>query len=566
MLLNKSLSDLMIRFESISVFVTDDHFHLQTINNTALESFSESQIEEIVSVFRRSSNYFCVLLYQCEVEVLKQEHSYIFLVHSKKDLCKLYRELEQAEIEQYEFNEIMNASFDGIVIADATGTILFQNKAYEQFTGKPREFFIGKRVQDFEDKLIDNSLTPLIVKEEKPLSIIQTFFSTGKKALISGVPIRNKKGEIYKVVANTRDLTTLNNLEKEIQELKRKNAIIKNEKERAKHGSNPTDTLVAQDQKMKEVIERALRVAQVDSTVLIQGESGAGKEGIVKLIHQSSNRKNKPLIQINCGAIPEQLLESELFGYESGAFTGASNKGKPGLFESANGGTIFLDEIGEMPLYLQVKLLRVLQEFEITRIGGVKPIKVNVRVITATNRNLEEMVSLGTFREDLYYRLKIIPIFIPPLRDRKDDIIPLIYHFLFQIKNKYGIERVFSQEALENFHQYHWPGNVRELQNMVERFSLMVNKSVIDITDIKNEMESFDNIELQKTTERVKEELIEDDLNERIEIRPLKEKLEEYEKMIIQQALGEFSSIRKAAKALKVDQSTLVRKKQKYSL
>jgi len=559
---SKLLNTYMTRFSSVGIFITGDDFTIQEVNHTARKVFTEHQLEEIVAVFNKGSKYFCVCSLKVEVEVIKEEDVYIFLLQPKEDVYKLYKELEQAAINRYEINQIMNSSFDGIVITSPDGTILYQNPAYEQFTGKPVDYFIGKKVQDFEDGLIDESLTPKIAKKKKPLSIIQTFYSTGKKALISGVPIKDKNGNITKIVANTRDLTILNNLEKEIQELKLKQQKIEKEKDRLPFADNPLHSLVAQDKKMKEVFERALRVAQIDSTVLVQGESGTGKEGIVKVIHQSSNRKDKPLLQINCGAIPEQLLESELFGYEPGAFTGASSKGKKGLFESATGGTIFLDEIGEMPLHLQVKLLRVLQEFEITRIGGIKPIKVDVRVITATNRNLEEMVAEGTFREDLYYRLKIIPIVIPPLRERKDDIIPLVYHFLTQLKNRYGIERVYSKEALESFQNYHWPGNVRELQNMVERLSLMVNKTIVDIDDIKNEIGiSLEGQEIHHSNGKVEESL-----PEIIEILPLKETLEEYEKNLIQQALSQFSSIRQAAKALKVDQSTLVRKKQKYML
>jgi PAS domain S-box-containing protein len=556
------INESLLCSKSIVFFITDQDFRIKVINNMATDIFGIEKLEEIIDVFQISSNYFCILSMKCEVEVIREEKLYIFLLHPKQDLFHLYRELEQAENDRLEIDQIMNSSYDGIVITAADGTILYQNPAYEQFTGMSVQHFIGKKTTDFvENGLIDETLTPMIVKEKKPLSIIQTFFSTGKKALISGVPIKDKNGNITKIVANTRDLTILNKLEKEIQELKLKNQKMMAEKEKHSLNENPLNSLVAQDEKMKMVIERTLRVAQVDSTVLIQGESGVGKEGLVRLIHQSSNRNNKPLVQINCGAIPEQLLESELFGYESGSFTGANSKGKQGLFESANGGTIFLDEIGEMPLHLQVKLLRVLQEFEITRIGGVKPIKIDVRVITATHRNLEEMVAKGQFREDLYYRLKIIPIFIPPLRERKDDIIPLVYHFLHQIKNKYGIERTFSEEALISFQNHNWPGNVRELQNMIERISLMVNKPIIDITEIRNEIGIGIGLttgnDIKKTAKRAKES---------IDIQPLKVKLEEYERDLIQQALTQFSSMRKAAKALGVDQSTLVRKKQKYQL
>ncbi|GAX89005.1 sigma-54 interaction domain-containing protein [Effusibacillus lacus] len=458
--------------------------------------------------------------------------------------------------ESDEFTQIINSSFDGIVIVDANGIILFQNPAYEKITGLKAKDCVGRHLQDLIDEgMIDQSVSLRVLQEQKPLTIVQKII-TGKKVLVSGVPIMDTAGNIQKVMCNIRDLTTLNQLEKEIIELEKQNQRVNRELEELKEKQDAKNAIVAHDPKMKAVVERALRVAQINSAVLIQGESGVGKEGIVNLIHQYSNRNDKPLVRINCGAIPEQLLESELFGYESGSFTGASHKGKPGLFEVASKGTLFLDEIGEMPLQLQVKLLRVLQEYEITRIGGVKPIKVDVRIIAATNRNLDDMVAEGKFREDLYYRLNIIPIYVPPLRERKDDIIPLVYHFLNKIKHTYGVNRMFTRDALESFRQYDWPGNVRELQNLVERVSLMVNKPLISLTDIKKEVKTgLVQRPLNHTVDHVKKEFL-----------PLKEQVEEFEQTLIKKALEQFPSIRQAAKALQIDQSTLLRKMQKYQI
>ncbi len=544
----------IIGCKSIAVFITDEKLCIQQMNETAIRLYDRDQLEEIARTYVNGTSYYCHDEMRCEIEVIQQEDFYIFLLQSKEEIVNLNKELEKYSFDNEDVKHILNSSFDGIAITDADGIVLFENPAFEQFTGIPVKELIGKNVEDLiEQKIVDYSITLKVLKDKKPASIIQTYNKTGKKALMTGVPIKDKNGHIKRIVINTRDLTILNNLEKEIQALKM------NLKSKELALKNTQISIVANDMKMKKVIERAHRVAQIDSTVLIQGETGSGKEGIVNFIHQHSHRKDQPFVKINCGAIPEQLLESELFGYELGAFSGANQKGKPGLFEIASEGTIFLDEIGEMPLQLQVKLLRVLQEYEITRIGGIKPIKIDVRVITATNRNLEELVSKGEFREDLFYRLKIIPITVPPLRERKDDIIPLIYHFLNQLRNKYGINRTFSQDALSSLTLYNWPGNVRELQNLVERACLMVNKTVIDVTDLQHELENSDlkYDELSRGKEMKAEYS---------ELKPLKVQVEEFEKEIINHVLKQFPSIRRAAKALGVDQSTLVRKKQKYLL
>ncbi len=245
--------------------------------------------------------------------------------------------------------------------------------------------------------------------------------------------------------------------------------------------------IVGRSRKILEVIELVRRVAPTSATVLLRGESGVGKELFARAIHFLSPRANKPFVAVNCGAIPETLLEAELFGYEKGAFTGAYSS-KKGKFEMANGGTIFLDEIGELPLHLQVKLLRVLQEKEIERLGGTKPIKVDVRIIAATNRDLERMVREGKFREDLYYRLSVIPIFIPPLRERKEDIPPLVQHFLERFSKEYKKEVRISQEVMEAFLRYEWRGNVRELQNVIERMVILDTDGVLTAEDLPPEI------------------------------------------------------------------------------
>lgn len=514
--------------------------------------------EHIMDAAFSGATFFSLYSYPAEIQIINQGEQYLILINPKSSEVRLTKENEALQIVQDELNQVIDTSIDGIVISDQDGVIIHQNPSYEKITGLSPKVCIGRNLKELEDEgIIDKSASLQALRENKEVTIIQKI-KTGVTVLVSAAPIRNKQGKIIKVVNNIRDLTHLKSLENEIKELEMKNQKVFQELETLKEQNDPRLSIIAHSEAMKSVIERTLRVAQIDSVVLINGESGVGKEKIVNLIHSCSPRAQAPLIKINCGAIPETLLESELFGYESGTFTGANAKGKPGLFEAANNGTIFLDEIGEMPLSLQVKLLRVLQEFEITRVGGTKPIPVNIRVIAASHKNLENMVREGTFREDLFYRLNIIPIYIPPLRKRKEDIIPLIYHFINGVNQKYGLNRSFTWNALTSFQNYDWPGNVRELQNLVERITLMSTNSEIDIQDIQKEM-TFSKNQINETVPSAAP-------SSSIEILPLKLKLDEVESALIREALDVFPSIRKAATALKVDQSTLVRKMQKYNI
>jgi transcriptional regulator with PAS, ATPase and Fis domain len=301
---------------------------------------------------------------------------------------------------------------------------------------------------------------------------------------------------------------------------------------------------------MRHIYDLATWVGQVDSTVLILGESGVGKEVIAHTIVRSSDRRDEPFIKVNCGAIPENLLESELFGYEKGSFTGADRKGKPGMFELAHKGTLLLDEVAEIPLNLQVKLLRAIQEQEIMRVGGTKPIKLEVRIIAATNKNLDERVKNGEFREDLFYRLNVIPITVPPLRDRKEDIPPLIEHFLRRYNDKYKLSKTISPQVIERLVNYDWPGNVRELQNIVERMVVLTREDGISLINIPPQIKPL--VE--------KERYFHVDVADVI---PLKDALFQVEKKLIIKALQKYGTTRRAAEALGVDQSTVVRKYQR---
>lgn len=307
--------------------------------------------------------------------------------------------------------------------------------------------------------------------------------------------------------------------------------------------------IVADSQPMKNVVKLVKQIAPLDCTVLILGESGVGKEIIAKLIHENSAVKSGPFIKVNCGAIPESLLESEFFGYEQGAFTGANKEGKLGKFEQAHNGTILLDEIGDLPIHLQVKLLRVLQDHEVVRIGGSVTHTINIRVIAATNRDLKEMVKQGNFREDLFYRLNVVPIWIPPLKDRREDIMPLIFHFKRKFNAKYGIERNCSLEVTKVLQTYDWPGNVRELENTVERLYVMPEFGTEISADIL--MKHYLNSNWQQQG---------NGLVTVHKLGSLKQAVEDVEKKMIHLAIERFGTAKKAAAFLEIDESTISRK------
>ncbi|KYH34400.1 L-erythro-3,5-diaminohexanoate dehydrogenase [Clostridium tepidiprofundi DSM 19306] len=331
-----------------------------------------------------------------------------------------------------------------------------------------------------------------------------------------------------------------------------------------KLASNPTfesnilkdinlEEYVFESYEIKKVLHTAFKVANYNCTVLITGESGVGKEIIATAIHKSSDRNYKPSIKINCGSIPKNLLEAELFGYEKGAFTGADKKGKIGFFEIADKGTLFLDEIGELPLDLQVKLLRAIQEKEIYRVGGITPIHIDVRIIAATNRNLYDMVKEGKFREDLYYRLNVFPIEIPPLRNRKEDIIPLTKHFINKYNKKFNLNKSIDKVALEYLTEYSWPGNIRELENVIQRLLISTDNNIITIVDITKYLHD-EYIPLVEHT------------SFEIDNRSLQEILDEKEYEILKIAKEKYKTTRQIAKALKMSQTTLVRRLKKYNL
>lgn len=341
------------------------------------------------------------------------------------------------------------------------------------------------------------------------------------------------------------------NMALEHRNLKRENINLKNQLKKKYKFEN----IIGDSEKMQRVFETIEKVADTESTILILGESGTGKELIAKAIHYNSYRREGPFVPVNCAAIPSELLESELFGHEKGAFTNAIRT-RIGRFELANGGTLFLDEIGDMSPNLQSKLLRVLQERQFDRIGGMKTIKIDIRVIAATHQNLKKGVEEGKFREDLYYRLNVIPIEIPPLRERKSDIPLLAHHFLSQFKKNKKLKiQGINGEALGRLMQYHFPGNVRELENMIERIVILSNNEIITLDDLPEKLQS-----LPETTGPIPIEIPEDGIS-------LDTAVSEFERTLILQALNKTGWVKnKAAQLLNLNRTTLIEKIKRQNL
>lgn len=466
------------------------------------------------------------------------------------ELEQVTQELKELRTLNRELEAIIESSYDVIYITDKNGVTLKTNSAIERITGIPKEYYIGKSVDALMKRgILKSSVTQRVIEQKRSVSTIQYNYS-GKETLITGNPVINDDGEIEKVVTNIRDLSELNELQTALKKANELNDSYKKEIERLKGVTKRDGDVVIASHQMKLIYEMAERIADVDATVLILGETGVGKDVLAKFIYSQSTRaKQGEFIKLNCGAIPPDLLESELFGYEGGAFTGANANGKPGMLELADKGILFLDEVGELSLSLQVKLLRTLQEKEIRRVGATKSKKVNVRIIAATNRNLKGMVQNGEFREDLYYRLNVIPIAIPPLKGRRDDILPLIQLFLDQTNRKYEKDKIINVKLNEFFYRYNWPGNVRELSNLIERMVLTTEEQELTVRNLPIEYKESHNSSLVFT-----------------ELMTLKEAVEVAEKKVLSLAVKTCHTTYEIAEALGTSQPTIVRKLKKYRL
>ena len=440
---------------------------------------------------------------------------------------------------------VIDSLDDGIVVADAQGIIIRANDAYQHMTGIIAKEFVGKHVRDLlKQGYMNKSVTEMVLERRSQVNVMDV--RNGKDLLLSGNPVFDDSGNVLYVVTAIRDVSQLNELKGKLAESEQTRDKYFRELEHLR-SQQSFKKIITKDPEMQKKLEMSYHVANVDSNVLILGETGVGKELIAQLIHRASKRAKQPFIKINCGAIPPNLLESEFFGYESGAFTGALREGKLGLFEIAQGGTIFLDEVGELSLDLQVKVLRVIQDKEITRIGGKKPIHLDVRIVAATNRELGVMVKEKTFREDLYYRLNVVPILIPPLRNRKADILALVSEFLGNFNCKYGYQKWIHPDVMDAFLGHDWPGNIRELENTIERLVVTYREDCIGIDAL---VETCLWSLKPSTTD----------------ITSLQAGVESEERRLLAEAYRTTGSTRKAATILKISQSSMVKKMQKYKI
>ena len=447
--------------------------------------------------------------------------------------------------------EIMNCINVGIYITDKNGVTLLVNDESVKTGGLGREELVGKHMADLvKVGYVTESASLKAIASRKEESILQQLREDGQ-VYITGAPLI-KEGKLEIVVCTERDITETMRLKEILDEKDKMNKKYERELEYLRKQSLYGDQgLIYKSKNMSHLVDMALRISRWETTVLITGESGTGKEVMASFIYQNSNRNEKPFIKVNCAAIPESLVESEFFGYEKGAFTGASSEGKSGLFELANDGTLFLDEIGELSPSMQSKLLRVIQEREILRVGGTQTIPVNVRIIAATNVNLRKAIIEGKFREDLYYRLNIIPVEIPPLRSRKEDIPPLVLEFIHQFRKKYAQKKVISREAVQVLTDYDWPGNIRELKNIIERIMLTTDGEEI-------------------TAQQVRKQLYHDISANQVpaadEGLSLQEQVDRFEKKLLEMVLSQSKSAYEASKILKVNRSTISKKIKKFGI
>jgi PAS domain S-box-containing protein len=469
------------------------------------------------------------------------------------ELENISRELENVKELNREMDAIIESSYDGLYLTNGQGITLRVNEAFEKLTGVPAIEMVGLNVEDLvrERGIVSESVSALVLKQGKPVTIMQRTLA-GRTALTTGTPVFDRKGRIFRVVSNVRDITELMQLKQQLVQAQGLSKHYESEL-RALQMQYDTEKLIVGSRIMKELLDNVTRIAQVESTVLITGESGTGKELIAEIIHTNSPRRKGPFIKINCGAIASNLLESELFGYDPGAFTGAKKGGRAGYFELAVGGTILLDEISELPFSLQANLLRVIQNKEIMRVGGEKTIPVDVRIIAATNRDVGQLVANNQFREDLYYRLNVVPVEVPPLRARKEEIPLLAAHFIKLFNKKYDMHKELFPDVIDILMNYDWPGNVRELENVIERLVVTIPRDVLTGEDLPNNLKNF----MRK------------DVHPQISVEgvlPLKEAVEFVEREIISHAYSRYRATREVARHLGIDPSTVLRKAAKYGI
>jgi PAS domain S-box-containing protein len=468
------------------------------------------------------------------ISVFQDISEYEAIISELRGYKQLNRQLEA----------VIESSTDGLYLTDGNADTIRVNSAYERITGLDRRDLVGRNMRDLvREKVLDYSVTLAVLEQGKQVTLMQTV-KGATQVMVTGVPVFDENGKIALVVTNVRDMTMLNELRSQLEESRRITTEYYKSLLELQQIEYALQDLVVKSPAMRQVVQKAVKVAGVDTSVLISGESGVGKSMLARTIHLMSSRKEYPFVKINCGAIPESLMESELFGYKKGAFTGASPEGKAGLIKAAHLGTVFLDEVGDLTLGMQVKLLQVIEEKSFTPIGGTMPTSVDVRIIAATNRDLRELVHRGAFREDLYYRLHVIPIHVPPLRERREDIAALVTNVMEKFRLSNGLHKRMEPEVLDHLIRYAFPGNVRELINLVERMIVMSEGPIITTADLPGELKETPHSALDRYTEGLS----------------LKDAVAAAEARIIASAVQRWGGVSRAARALCVHPTTLWRK------
>ncbi|MEB3101972.1 sigma 54-interacting transcriptional regulator [Ferviditalea candida] len=474
---------------------------------------------------------------------------YTVIFQNSNDLEEVTKELNSYKQLNADLKAIFDTSYDVIYVSDGEGNTVRVSSACETLWGYKESELIGKNVYQLEKEGVFNpSVTRMVLEKKHKITSIQTT-KTGRRLMVVGTPIKDEEGKIIRIVNASRDITEISQLQMELEMFKQLTEGYRQELDVLRKQNETDNKLVYRSEKTKRLVTLSEKVAGVDTPVLLLGEPGVGKEVVAGHIHKWSKRRKNPFITLNCGGFPESLLEYELFGSEEAGTDDASRVLKRGLFEMANEGTLFLDEIAELPMALQAKLLRVMKDNEIMRVGGKKPIPINVRLIAATHHHLEDAIKAGKFREDLYYRLNVVPISVPPLRERKEDILPLILHFKDLLNKKYGMDKQFSSSVVEKLQSYSWPGNVQELQNVIERLLVTTDGNLINSSHLPDhllqESGKYNDVQVNR-------------------IIPLREAVEAVEKGLLEMAQQKYSSTTKIAEILGVNQSTISRKIQQY--
>jgi len=468
------------------------------------------------------------------------------------DLQAVAQQMRASRDHSHELDTIINSSHDGLWICDARGRVIRVNPASERINKTSAAEVVGHSMEELLSwGFVDRSAALEALRSRSQVSLLQKNH-VGRKLISTGTPVFDERGELVRVVVSERDITEIDALQRQLEEQGAIRDQYRSQILEMQQIELESQRVIAKSPCMLKALRQALKVSSADSSVLLLGESGVGKELFADLIHKNSSRAKKPMTKINCGAIPESLIEAELFGYEKGAFTGAHGS-KPGHLEVADGGILFLDEIAELPASSQVKMLRFLEDGRITRLGDTRSRKVDVRIVAATHRNLEEMVDKGAFRLDLYYRLNVIPLRVPPLRERRDCILPLTRHYIERFAEKHGLRKRLTRAACDALLAYPFPGNVRELMNICERLVVMTDTELIDLPDLPSDVAS----RLESSGLPSFEWPVQMRLGQIVE---------SLERAVLLRAREAHASQSTMAEALGVNQSTIARKLRKYGL